>query len=198
MARILIHHGWKNHRPEGHWHRIAATELRRAGHVVSYPQFPNPDEPTIEAWQQLLLAELEHLDEVGPAAGELIVIAHSLGCINWIQAAASGALSKPVDRVLLVAPADPALLGPVPGANVDVKDTKVRDALLASAGSVTIVASDGDPWTPQGIRATFGEPLGLEPVVIPGAGHLSLADGWGAWSGVISWVNDPQSDLSVR
>lgn len=198
MARILLHHGWQNHRPEGHWHRIAAAELRRQGHVVAYPQFPNADDPTIDAWQSLLLEELAHLDEVGSAAGEMIVIAHSLGCINWIQAAATKALRIPVDRVLLVAPADPALLAAVPGANVDVADPKVRDAVLASAGSVTLVASDKDPWTPQGIRATFGEPLGIEPVVIEGAGHLSLKDGWGAWGGLIAWVNDPEADLTVR
>lgn len=198
MARILLHHGWKNHRPEGHWHRIAAAELRRLGHVVSYPQFPDADEPTIDAWQALLLAELAHLDEVGEAAGELIIIAHSLGCINWIQAAASGNLPTQVDRVLLVAPADPALLAAVPGAKVDVNETAVREAVLAASKSLTIVASDKDPWTPQGIRATFGEPLGVEPIVIPGAGHLSLADGWGAWAGLIAWVNDPQADITVR
>lgn len=198
MARVLLHHGWQNHRPEGHWHRLAAAELRRQGHIVAYPQFPNADDPTIEAWQALLLEELAHLDEVGSDAGETIVIAHSLGCINWIQAAASGSLRRPVDRVLLVAPADPALLAAVPGAKVDVSDPVVREAVLASAASVTIVASDKDPWTPQGIHATFGDPLGIEPIIIEGAGHLSLKDGWGAWGGLIAWVNDPESDLTVR
>jgi predicted alpha/beta hydrolase family esterase len=70
--------------------------------------------------------------------------------------------------------------------------------LTKSAKSVQIVASDNDQWLPQGIQATFGEPLGIDPVVIPGAKHLSLADGWGRWQGVIDWVDNPSADLTKR
>ena len=70
--------------------------------------------------------------------------------------------------------------------------------LTKAAKSVQIVASDNDQWLPRGIQATFGEPLGIEPVVIPGAKHLSLADGWGYWQGVIDWVENPSADLTKR
>lgn len=194
MAKVLILHGWTNRRQPGHWQRHLANELRKQGHIVAYPQFPNPDQPKLGEWQELLVAELDILAEID--AGETIVIGHSLGCINWIQGASTGLITTPVDRVLLVAPADPRVLGEVEGLRVDLTDPVVTAATHASTASLTILASEKDKWTPRGIHATFGEPLGLTPVILEGAGHLSLDDGFGYWQGVIDWVNDPKADLT--
>ena len=196
MAKVLILHGWTNRRQPGHWQRHLANVLRRQGHIVAYPQFPNPDQPKLGEWQELLVAELDILAEID--AGETIVIGHSLGCINWIQGASTGLITKPVDRVLLVAPADPWVLGEVEGLKVDLADPAVTAATHASTVSLTVLASEKDKWTPRGIHATFGEPLGLTPVILEGAGHLSLDDGFGHWQGVIDWVNDPKADLTRR
>lgn len=196
MAKVLILHGWTNRRQPGHWQRHLANELRKQGHIVAYPQFPSPDEPKLVEWQELLVAELDILAEID--AGETIVIGHSLGCINWIQGASTGLISKPVDRVLLVAPADPLVLGEVEGLKVDLADPTVTSAVHASTTSLTVLGSEKDKWTPRGILATFGEPLGLTPVILEGAGHLSLDDGFGFWQGVIDWVNDPKADLTRR
>jgi predicted alpha/beta hydrolase family esterase len=196
MAKVLILHGWTNRRQPGHWQRHLANELRKQGHIVAYPQFPNPDQPKLGEWQELLAAELDILAEI--EAGETVVIGHSLGCINWIQGASTGLISKPVDRVLLVSPADPHVLGEVEGLKVDLSDPAVAAATHASTASLTVLASEKDKWTPRGIHATFGEPLGLTPLILEGAGHLSLDDGFGYWQGVIDWVNDPKADLTRR
>jgi predicted alpha/beta hydrolase family esterase len=196
MAKVLILHGWTNRRQPGHWQRHLAAALRQQGHIVAYPQFPNTDEPKLDEWQELLGAELDLLAEVD--AGETIVIGHSLGCVNWIQGASTGLIKQPVDRVLLVAPADPRMLGEVEGLKVELTDPAVVKATHASTSSLTVLASDKDKWTPRGIQATFGDPLGLEAVILPGAGHLSLDDGFGHWQGVINWVNDPKADLTER
>ncbi len=196
MAKVLILHGWTNRRQPGHWQRHLASELRKQGHIVAYPQFPNTDQPKLDEWQELLAAELDILAEI--EGGETIVIGHSLGCINWIQGASTGLISKPVDRVLLVAPADPDVLGEVEGLQVDLTNPAVVAATHGSTASLTILASEKDKWTPRGIHATFGEPLGLTPLILEGAGHLSLDDGFGYWQGVIDWVNDPKADLTRR
>jgi predicted alpha/beta hydrolase family esterase len=194
MAKVLILHGWTNRRQPGHWQRHLANELRQQGHIVAYPQFPNTDQPKLDEWQELLAAELDILAEI--EAGETIVIGHSLGCINWIQGASTGLIKQPVGRVLLVAPADPFVLVEVEGLNVDLTDPAVAKATRDSTESLTILASDKDKWTPRGIQATFGDPLGLTPLILEGAGHLSLDDGFGFWQGVIDWVNDPKADLT--
>jgi predicted alpha/beta hydrolase family esterase len=103
-----------------------------------------------------------------------------------------------VDRVLLAAPADPNLLLDLPGLRVNLADPDIRDAVLDSANSVTLVGSDEDPWTPNGLQKTYGEPLGLNAVIIEGARHLALSDGFSYWQGVIDWVLDPTADLRIR
>ncbi|MEY3909203.1 MAG: hypothetical protein RLZZ90_1110, partial [Actinomycetota bacterium] len=51
---------------------------------------------------------------------------------------------------------------------------------------------------PRGIQQTFGDPLGLQAVILDGAKHLALSDGFTYWQGVIDWVLDSQADLTVR
>ena len=196
MARVLIMHGWTNRRQENTWHRILVSTLRHQGHQVLYPQFPSTDNPSLEDWQELLLAELALLEEAGP--GEKIVIGHSLGCVNFIHAAVEGKINNPVDRLLLVAPADPKLLGEIQGLNVNLAKPATKAALDAVAHSLTIVGSDADPWSPDGVQATFGKPLGVEAIIIEGAKHFKGDEGWGKWQGLSDWVNDRSADITVR
>ena len=194
MARVLINHGWTNTRQVDHWQRLLAGALRDAGHLVQYPQYPNTQKPEFDEWQELLEAELELLNESG--SGETVVICHSLGCVNFLIAAVRGLITTPVDRLLLVAPADPRTLGELPKFKLDVASAKAP--LGAAAKSVTLVASDKDPWLPSGVQAAYADALGLEPVILPGAGHLASGDGFGPWSGVINWLLDPRANLAER
>ena len=194
MARVLINHGWTNRRSVGHWQRHLAAELRTAGHQVQYPQYPETEHPKFEPWQELLVAELDILHEAG--TDEVVVICHSLGCVNLLSAAVNNLIEKPIDRLLLVAPADPRMLGELEGFQLDV--AAARPAIEKVARSITLVASDRDPWLPRGVDVTYGEPFGLEPIILPGAGHIALADGFGPWRGVFDWVQDPKADLRVH
>ncbi len=198
MARVLLNHGLRNRRPSTQWLYRTAVALRRAGHQVSYPQFPNPDAPSIAEWQAMLVAELELLEAIGPEAGELIFIGHSLGGLNFIQAAVDGVLPVAFDRTLLVAPADPDLLPDLPVGGLKLDSAEVVSATKRLAGRLTLVGSDLDPWQPRGIQATFGDPFGVAATIIQGAKHFSDADGWGPWQGVIDWVTDPAADLAKR
>jgi predicted alpha/beta hydrolase family esterase len=196
MARVLIMHGWTNRRQENTWHRILVSALRHQGHQVLYPQFPSTDNPSLSDWQELLLAELELLEEAGP--GESVVIGHSLGCVNFLHAAVEGKIKNKVDRLLFVAPADPKLLGEIQGLNLDLSKPATKQALDAVVASLTVVGSDADPWIPDGVQPTFAVPLGVDAVVIEGAGHFKGDEGWGHWQGLIDWVNDPSADITVR
>jgi predicted alpha/beta hydrolase family esterase len=198
MARVLIHHGLANRRWPDHWQRHLANSLRQQGHLVSYAQFPNPEKPTLEEWQAMLHAEAELLVEAGDQAGELVFVGHSLGCLNFLWAASEGALPTRFSRALLVAPADPTLLPDLDIERLNIEKPDFSARIGAFVDQVTLVASDKDMWLPRGIGDTFGRQLGVEPVIIQGANHLSRADGWGYWQGVIDWVNDPTADLTVR
>ena len=186
-----------NWRWPDHWQRHLATAARRAGHVVSYQQFPNPETPTFADWQALLVAETQLLEEVGSEAGELLFVGHSLGSLNFLFGVQHDAFASVFDRVLLVAPADPELL---PRLEVDPLsfDENFLTKLARRAKSLQIVGSDDDPWIPKGVQESFGEPLKVSPLIVPGAKHFSLNDGWGRWQGVIDWVENPAADLTKR
>ncbi len=197
MKRLLVIHGWGNHRDVGHWHRRLVAERRSRGDVVAYPQLPQSDTPVLSEWLEIVQAELDLLSEVND--GELIVIGHSLGCLTWLHAAQKIHYPEKVSRVMLVAPADSAQCSEVPTFQIDVHEQAVKTALHAAAHSTIIVGSDNDvEWTPQGIPATFSDPLDVPFVLIPGGGHIALHDGWGPWQGVIDWIDNPLADLSVR
>jgi len=197
MSRVLLLHGWTNRRPEGHWMRLTAAALRNQGHQVWYPQFPAPETPSPAEWQDLLRQESNMMDEV--EGGEKIVIAHSLGTINFLYGALTDLFTKPFDRALLVAIPDPVMTSEttgIEGEPLEFRNPALKPQLNKWAASVTAVASDKDRWQPNG--TAFYQPLGIETIEVLGAGHFSLDDGWGSWPGLGTWVEtaNPQALLA--
>lgn len=187
MQRVLFHHGWNNVRPKGHWMRLVANRLRAEGHAVWYPQFPNPTEPQPAQWQALLIDESAQMDEI--SVGEKIAVAHSLGCINFLFAARDDKFEVPFDRVVFVAPPDPQLLEPIEGAVIDLGDPAWLEGLRRNARKFTLIASDLDRWLPRGIHETYiAHWPEVSTVIVPGAKHFSLDDGWGEWTGLAHWL----------
>lgn len=175
---------------------MLAAALRKDGHIVAYPQLPDTELPSLAKWLAVLKVELDMLKEAGE--GELIVFGHSLGCLTWLHITQSNFLKEQASRVMLVAPADPELCGEVPDFQMNLSVPEVKSAAHNVAKSTLLVGSDLDPWLPKGIEATYATPLDLPFVVIQGAGHFAIEEGWTPWQGVINWVNDPNTDLSVR
>lgn len=197
MARVIIGHGYTNLRPTEHWQRHLALGARQRGHQVFYPQFPAPHAPVVADWQDLLIAETQLAADL-KEAGELLFVGHSLGSVNWILAAGQGILPSRFDRVLLVAPAAPELLTIAPGFSPDLENESFVANVHAAAGSIELVGSDKDPWSPRGIQQTYAEPLGLPVQIIEGAKHFSRDDGFGPWQGVIDWIDSPEANLAIR
>jgi predicted alpha/beta hydrolase family esterase len=113
-----------------------------------------------------------------------------------MQLADRGLLKEPADRVLLVAPPEPAPVSPVPSFVMDLSDGRAERVVKGSGREVVLVGSDADVWQPSGIQAGVGDMIGLQAVVVPGAKHFSTLDGFSAWQGSIDWVNDSSADLT--
>lgn len=186
-AAFLILHGLSGSGP-GHWQRWLQERLTQAGHTVRFPDLADPDAPDPGAWETDVLTELDGLE-----GSERVVICHSLSCIVWL--AVAHALSRPVDRVALVAP--PSL-----GANLKEIEaffpvTATPQNVASAATHTRLVCSDNDPYCPEGAASLYGHPLELPIDLQPGGGHLNLDAGFGPWPAMEAWAQGAKKGVET-
>lgn len=191
-ASFLVLHGWQNRRPAGHWQRWLTDELRARGHRVAYPQLPDPDEPDLTTWLDVLDRELDALE-----GDERVVVCHSLACALWLHGVARGLAGPPVDRLLLVAPAAPAFLAGQPAVAAFVPPAVDVADVARTSRSTRLVAADDDVYCEGGAAREYSW-LGVPTDVLPGAGHLDLDAGYGPWPNVLEWCLDGEVRLRAR
>lgn len=189
--RFLILHGVENWRPREHWQWWLTDELRRRGEQVLYPQLPSPSSPALDEWLAVLHGELGQMGD-----RERVVVAHSCGVALWLLAAPEIRPEERVDRVVLVAPPGPSAFIPPYRAfmPVGIEPDAVR---VASRRLPIVVSSDNDPYCPEGLegyRSVYTEALGIDHHVIPGAGHITIEDGYGRWPAILSWCLSGAND----
>jgi uncharacterized protein len=177
---FLILHGLENHRPPQHWQFLLAAALVERGHDVRYPELPAADSPSLEEW--MLALEVELAAMVGPRR---TVICHSLACLLWFHAAARGVI-EPIDRVLLVAPPASEAV-PDSAESFRLADLDANAVRTSATQELLIVCSDSDPYNPSGAQSLYGEPLGLNAIILEGAGHITPDSGFGPWPFSIEW-----------
>jgi uncharacterized protein len=176
---FLILHGIENHRPPQHWQYWLAEQLRERGHTVTYPGLPEPDAPFFRDWEAALHSLL-----AATAGDRQTVVCHSLACLLWFRAASE--LARAVDRLLLVAPPASECV-PEPGASFRLERFDAASILATVTGELTIVCSDSDPYNPGGAQRLYGDALGVRAQVLPSAGHITPADGFGPWPRALEW-----------
>jgi predicted alpha/beta hydrolase family esterase len=185
-------HGVQHRRPRQHWLWWLAEALRQRGEQVLYPQFPAPEQPSVSEWIDLLHAELAQLGDQ-----ERVVVCHSLGCALWLRAARTLPEELRVTRVLLVSPlGDQAFT--VANGNEEFKVERIDRELLAAASAKPphVVVSATDPYAPADPRA-WSAALGLDCDVLPAAGHITPADGYGPWPAALDWCLRGQTPVSA-
>ena len=189
--RFLVLHGVENWRPREHWQWWLTRELRERGEQVLYPQLPSPSSPALDEWLAVLHGELAQLGD-----GERIVVAHSCSVALWLLAAPDVGADERVDRIVLVAPPGPSAFVAPYRAFLPVRIDGSAVA-RASRQRPIVLTSDNDPYCPEGFdayKAIYTEALGLDHHVIPGAGHLTIEDGYGPWPDMLAWCLDGTND----
>jgi hypothetical protein len=136
----------------------------------------------LDSWLSVLAEELNAL-----TGHQRAVICHSLACLLWFHAASCRLEAGwPVDRVLLVSPPDSAQL-PDEAASFRIAQLDVVAVQRSARSELAIVCSDADPYNPAGAQALYGDQLGIRATVIPGAGHITPASGYGRWAWAEKW-----------
>ncbi|SDL34786.1 RBBP9/YdeN family alpha/beta hydrolase [Streptomyces indicus] len=152
---------------EQHWQTLWEGESGSSALRISPASW---SEPELADWVGAVRRAYEK------AAGEVVLVAHSLGC--W--AAAAWLAAGPSDRVrgvFLVAPPDPA--GPV----------FPRQAAASFLGlsarplpcPALVVAGPDDPYCAPETATGFAHEWGARLHLTDGGGHLNSASGLGTW-----------------
>lgn len=175
---VIIVHGYDGSGP-GHWQRWLQQELERRGTPVAFPDLPDPSAPRKDAW----VAVLARLLDAAPSP--VVFVCHSLGC--WaVDHLLTERGARGVSAAFLVAPPSPSLLfEPVESFLPPPLRAEVWAPLAARS---LVVGSDNDDFSFPDEIAQIAGGLGLEHHLIPGAGHVNIASGYGPWPLALEWV----------
>jgi predicted alpha/beta hydrolase family esterase len=177
--RFVILHGWENRRPADHWEHWLFDELVARDLEVDYPQLPDPDEPDLDAWLQLLDGLVTRGER------EVTLIVHSLATSLWLTRLARGGSPGLVTRLALVAIPSPAVLAPTAVGSFVAHPPRIAEV----PGVETIVfEGEGDPYAPAGARADYAIAASISVERVPGGGHLVPASGFGPWPRIREWA----------
>lgn len=175
---IVFVYGYAGSGPD-HWQRWLAAELARRGQQVAFPELPDPESPHKEVW----VGELRRWRD--RSSTPVLFVCHSLGC--WaVDHLLAGDGSDNVRGALLVAPPSPYLLfEPVESF---LPPPQRREAWAPIAASSLMVGSDNDDFTSAEELAEIAARLGMPLHLIPAAGHINTASGYGPWPFALEWV----------
>ncbi len=176
---IVIVHGYDGSGP-GHWQRWLEAELRGCGTPVMFPDLPDPTAPRKDTWVSALA------EAVGKARGAAITfVCHSLGCwaIDHLLAERGPLGAR---AALLVAPPSPHLL--FEPTESFFPPPRRAAAWAPLAARTLVVGSDNDEFTSAEELQDIARALSAACRIIPGAGHINLASGYGPWPFALEWL----------
>ncbi len=189
VSTVVLLHGYEGN-GSGHWQTWLADELAGRRISVCYPRLPDPMDPALDPWLDVLRVVLTE-----SAASGRVVVAHSLGCHLWAHLAEQTAPDDRgwADRAVLVAP--PGLsetsrsFPKLPPGPIDAR------VLSRAAASTALVLGDGDPWRAE---ATDYADSGLPIVRVREGRHLNVEAGYGPWPALLEWVLGGEQRLGVE
>lgn len=167
---------------EGHWQRWAATALAARGVSVAFPELSDPAAPQKDVW----VAELRTVIEAAARRGDPVTfLCHSLGCWAVDHYLAQHG-SAGVHGALLVAPPSPFLVfEPV---DSFLPPPRRADVWAPLASRTLLIGSDNDDYASAEELEDVARRLGIACRILPGAGHINIAAGYGPWPFVLEWL----------
>ncbi|MFA6486161.1 MAG: GNAT family N-acetyltransferase [Candidatus Magasanikbacteria bacterium] len=168
MTNIFIFHGVGGY-PEENWFPWLKKELENSGNRVFVPQFPTPENQTLESWLKVLEQYKTYLDK------DSILIGHSLGvpfALNVIE-------KYPVSAAFFVA----GFVGKADNEfDEEMKTFAQREfdweKIKNNCNNLYIYHSDNDPYLPIEKSERIAKNLDVEIRVVEGAGHFNKSAGY--------------------
>lgn len=177
-ATVLILPGWQNSGPE-HWQ--SRWERRHGDRRVQQREWFTPK---CADWVAALDAA------VAAAPGDVVLVAHSLGCMLTVHWAAVSAHTGRVRGALLVAP--PQLdRADAPPELADFRPVPQRRLPFPA----TLIFSGNDPFSDAAWSRHQADVWGAQPIDLGARGHINAESGLGDWPEaraiVAKWTKSP-------
>lgn len=164
MYSIVFVAGYQNSEPE-HWQRLWHKKMQNSYFVEQ----DNWDSPKKEEWIKRLNETLQKIE------GEVVLVAHSMGCCTVAQWAANYKNEKVVAALLVAIP--DVLQESFPKEIVGFDNSPVKKLPFPSIA----VISENDPYASVKRSEEIAAIWGCESLHVGKKGHINLASSLGEW-----------------
>jgi predicted alpha/beta hydrolase family esterase len=173
MTNIYIFHGTHGYSGEN-WFPWLKEELEKLGCRVIVPDFPTPENQTLESWFQVLDKYKEFYDS------NTILVGHSLGGAFALRVIEK--FDVMIKAVFLISSPSGIVPSKFPGADKTdlpfVGEKFDWFKIKNKVGSVVVFQSDNDPYIDHKNTEDISKNLGAELIVVPNAGHFNEKAGY--------------------
>ncbi len=171
MASVFIIHGAYGH-PEENWFPWIKGELEKLGHTVIVPQFPTPENQSLETWMRIFSRYEKNIQE------DSIMIGHSIGVAFILNILAQE--KKRIKAAFLVAGFADSLQNPEFDRINDSFYTRSFDwkKIQKQCNTFHVYHADNDPYIPLKFGQDLAKKLGTKAILVEGAGHFNERAGY--------------------
>ena len=170
MNTIIIHGSFGS--PEENWFPWLKAELEGLGVKVFAPAFPTPEGQNLDVWMKAFEEYKQYLD------ADSILVGHSLGSAFILNVLEQ--LNTPVKAAFFVA----GFVGSLENPKFDELNRSFAymrfdwERIKKNCGQFFVFYSDNDPYVPQEKAEELARNLGVEPILVKGAGHFNENAGY--------------------
>jgi len=171
MTNVFIIHGTGGN-PEINWFPWLKKELEKLGCKVLVPEFPTPENQSLESWMSVFEKYRKYLDE------NSVVVGHSLGSAFLLSVLES--LDMPIKASFFVSGFIGFLNNPdFDGLNKTFVDKPFDwKKIRKNCKRFYVLNSDNDPYVPLEKGKILAKNLEAELTVLKNAGHINQESGY--------------------
>ncbi|PIT87381.1 MAG: hypothetical protein COU31_03215 [Candidatus Magasanikbacteria bacterium CG10_big_fil_rev_8_21_14_0_10_40_10] len=168
MSNIFIIHGVGGH-PQENWNNWLTQKLQALGHNVIVPQFPTPENQTLDNWLAVLDKYKKYLTP------DMVFIGHSLGVAFTLSV-----LEKyPAKAAFLVAGFDCPPKNQFDESMKTFTEKKFDwNKIKSNCQNFMVFHSDNDPYVKLETGQKLADDLGVKLTLVKNAGHFNSAAGY--------------------
>lgn len=181
MAKIFIIHGTEGS-PQGNWFPWLKSELKTLGHTVFVPEFPTPENQSLDSWMKVFEDYFNVIDE------DTILVGHSLGPAFILSILEK--INTPVKACFLVA----GFIGLLDNPHFDelnktftTKDfgwEKIRN----NCKKFYVINAEDDPYVPLIKGKELANNLKTELITLKNAGHINTEFGFTEFPQLLEYI----------